>query len=97
MELLLSLVTHPMFASFLLAGIVPFLYRSIEEAGVTIPSKLKVWLNLGLSTMVAFVPLVVTWVLTGVPNDPEVIFGSITTAAVMSELLYRTYWKKEQQ
>lgn len=96
MDLLLSLVTHPMFASLLLGTAVPFLYRALEEGGLSIPAKAKTWVNLVLSTLVAFIPVVVAWAIQGVPSDPEVVFGAITTAFAVSELSYRRWFKVEK-
>ena len=93
MELLLSLVTHPMFASVLLGTATPTLFRLLEEGGLVVPAKAKVWVNIALSVFVSFVPLVVSWAITDVSSDPEVVLGSIGLAFLASEATYRRFHK----
>lgn len=88
METLLALVTHPQFASFVLATLVPTLYTLLKEAGFPIVGRAKVLVNLTLSVLVALIPLLATWIVGGLPDDPEVIFSSMTAAFTSSTLLY---------
>lgn len=94
METLLALVIHPQFASFVLGSLVPFLFTMLAEAGFPLVGKAKTLTSLILSVLVSFIPLVATWIVAGVPDDPEVIFGAMTAAAVSAELNYRLFWKK---
>lgn len=88
----LLLVQNPQLPAFVLGVAVPWVYRTLVEAGLTVPERAKVWLNLALSALVSFLPLVVLWSTQGVPT-PEEVFTSIASAMTASELAYRTFLK----
>jgi len=92
----LAFVSHPQFMGLVLGTLVPFVYNVLTEGGVAIPARLRVWLNLVLSTTVAFIPVLARWWLQGLPTDPEVALAGITSAVLGSELAYRTWFKKAE-
>lgn len=90
---LLALAQNPQLPAFVLGVFVPFVYRFLTEGGVALNPKVKVWLSLSLSAVVALVPIVASWLTEGMPT-PEMFFGSITAAFVASELTYRQFLKE---
>jgi len=93
---ILGLIQNPQLPAFVLGAFVPFVYRELQEGGLTVPSKVKVWLNIGLSFVVSLVPLIASWVSSGLP-DAETVFASLTAAFLASEIAYRTYLKPKKE